>query len=343
MILTHSSRKENLTHTSWAEIFRFKDCLKKFLGLTVRLRSYELLSVGEIDDIMIFCSGKMTNAVKTYAKLAYEKGKKVFCIVQDPNWPTEIRPGCPYVLLTPFASLQVLEAMKAEKRNDCLQKLADELDWDLEDPTDLYYVPFGVMFYALSDLSKYQHIKVLDEKMMKRIFAQKHSMCYIGSFKKDRLHAFQRVAKSGCDFYGHYTEQFLSENGIDTTKSVCKGRIPSDEVITVYSAYQKAAYMSDPKMLALSTNCLRIYEMAQTPVEIELFQLTKSDQKKAIQILKCFDQKPEETFTELFYNEKDLIDILNRAKQPWKCYEDNVLRDDLREFKDVLYRIGDLL
>lgn len=261
MIFTHSNRKIDVSHTSYAEIQAFYQICKDrmIFGNNIYLSDYEKLSQTAYErDMTIFHCGKDVN--DTILELA-NQCTNLYIVVQDPNWSTDLTMfKRPFHLITPFRALQDL-ALEDKQFHNLLSKAISKYDKKMI--IDHHVIEFGNMI-----VYNESYLNSMKAPLPNNVPEDNRNLVYVGSLKKDRINELFDLADSGeaIDFYGNFTklqfETMKSKKLSDKSRARFLGKIPANSVATVYSKYNEVCFAPDQKIESLKTSYLRYAEMA---------------------------------------------------------------------------------
>lgn len=261
MIFTHSNRKIDITHTSYAEIQAFYQICKDrmIFGNNIYFSDYERLSQTVYErDMTVFHCGKDVN--DTILELANQCAN-LYIVVQDPNWNTDLTMfKRPFHLITPFKALKHLP-LDDKQFHRLLSKAIPKYDKDMI--IDHHVIEFGNMV-----VYNERYLSSMRAPLPSNVPLNNHNLVYVGSLKKDRINDLFDLADSGesIDFYGNFTKQqfeaMRSKKLSDKSRARFLGKIPSNSVATVYSKYKEVCFAPDQKIESLKTSYLRYAEMA---------------------------------------------------------------------------------
>lgn len=265
IVMTHANRSFDETHTSWSEIIAFSDILSKTLNKDVRLFDKFDLASQKVEDspssIFIFVTGSIDEAIKSFVNI--NSNSKIYVVIQDPNWPIDIKLSRDYTLITPFKSL---ENANIDKVQVSLETTMSNLTIDFDQIKRHIYLPFGNM---LHESSYYQDL--INQKQDSSGYNVTSDNIYIGSLKADRASQFKEIAHN-TDFIGNFNQdKFKDVTGVDDVqKEKFKGRMPVFSYLFVASKYETQILMPDYKMIALDVSYIRQLEVALIGTDIKL-------------------------------------------------------------------------
>lgn len=263
-ILTHSNRKRDPEHTSWSEIKAFEtEMIDNFDDQTISLGHDEIdfnLLNKQPSNLFIFATGMIDDELKENVE---KSSANIFIVIQDPNWPTDVRIDKPHVLITPFKALDKMSAKDAYEK---LKLVTPNIQ--INKPEKHIYLPFGNMsitsrYYAKQrSLTQYTSIH------------KTSNIVYAGSLKEDRKDLFIKLVNAypDVDFIGNFdSTDFKKMTGIECNVLHFKGRRPANQVTFIQRIYDKIAIMPDRKMIELDVSYIRYIEMYLSDAEIILF------------------------------------------------------------------------
>lgn len=224
-------------------------------------------------DLVVFWSKDASLAVRAAARRA----ERVFVVIPDPNWSTDVDLDREFVLITPF---ERLDGYSAEGASAVLA----QYDIKTDNASEHIFLPFGEM--ALHDPRYMRDFTQAPAPQPSRLPMSRANAeyAYAGSLKKNRARMMANYAAIGdCDLFGRFTPRDLEPyydgkvGSFTTLNKHVFGHVAPMSVWRVYAAHEGAIVVSDSAMTELRTHYMRPLEYALANVKLKFIGDNLSD------------------------------------------------------------------